>query len=202
MKQLSSKTRSVRVALRVRRFATALWGLTPKALSRMLLKLFRNGESLLSFAIRYLCLWRLAKTCGSKVIVFPHVYFLEPSKLALGTNVSIHQFCYLDAHGGIDIGDDVAIAHGCSVLSSDHQIDDLEGCIKDAPSIPGKVSIGSGSWLGAGVRVLKGVTIGPGAVLAAGCVVTRDISENTVAGGVPAKPLRQRRMLTPEGEAR
>ncbi len=59
MKQVSSQTRFVRVALPVRRFATGLWGLMPKALSRKLLKLLRNGESLLSFAIRHLCLLRL-----------------------------------------------------------------------------------------------------------------------------------------------
>ena len=57
--------------------------------------------------------------------------------------------------------------------------------------LPAPVRIGDDAWLGANVTVLPGVTIGNGAVVAAGAVVSRDVEENTVVGGVPARVLRR-----------
>lgn len=59
-------------------------------------------------------------------------------------------------------------------------------------SAPEPTTIGHAAWVGDGVTVLPGVTIGDGAVCAAGAVVTQDVAPFTIVGGVPAKPIRRR----------
>ncbi len=63
----------------------------------------------------------------------------------------------------------------------------------DREALPGfKVVIGNDVWIGSGVMIMDGVTIGDGAVIAAGAVVTKDVAPYTIAGGVPAKPIKKR----------
>lgn len=187
-----SKTRLVRVMLAIRPFAIGIWHLLPRMISPAVLRCVRNGESPVSYGLRYLALHRLAASCGEKVVVFPQVYIRYIERLSVGTNVSVHQFCYLDAEGGIQIGNDVAIAHGCSILSADHKIDGVDTTLKDAPSVLEQVIVGDDVWIGAGCRILRGVRIGPGSVIAAGAVVTKDVPERAVVGGVPARLIRYR----------
>lgn len=189
---MRSRHAIVRYLMSVRPLTVALWRVVPRPCARYLLRLFRNSESALGFGIRYLCLTRLCKACGEKVIVFPSVYLLRLENLELGTNISIHEFCYIDAHGSVRIGDDVAIAHNSSIVSTDHEIDGASGCIKDLRVIPAPVDIGSNVWIGCGARILKGVRVADGSVVAAGAVVTKDVSENTIVAGVPARFVRRR----------
>ena len=57
-------------------------------------------------------------------------------------------------------------------------------------SFPAPIHIGRDVWIGANAVILPGITIGDGAVIAAGAVVTKDVPENTVAGGVPARVIK------------
>lgn len=167
-----------------------IWCLTPKFLSKQILNLFRNGTSILSFGLRYLALYRLSKSCGEKVIVFPGVHIKNPQNLELGTNISIHEMSYIDAFGGIKIGDDVAISHGVSIISFDHDLS-IGKIFKDAPPKIGQIVIKNNVWIGAGVKILKGVVIENNCVLAAGSLVNRSCSKNSIIGGVPAKILKK-----------
>lgn len=113
--------------------------------------------------------------------------------LTIGDGTWIHPRCQLNAYlAEIKIGSNVQIAPNCALYCYDHGF---------APDVPideqplqtkGDIIIEDEAWLGVGVTVLSGVRIGRGAVLGAGSVVTRDIPDNAIASGVPAKVLKIR----------
>ncbi len=105
----------------------------------------------------------------------------------VGDNVFINSNCTMQDQGGIYIGDNVLIGHNACLLTLNHN----ENPEKRANLIPSPIKIGNGVWLGSNVTVLPGITIGDGAIIAAGAVVTRDVDENTIVAGVPAKVMRK-----------
>lgn len=114
---------------------------------------------------------------GADVIVFPE------GELRLGSSF-INSDCRIRCHGAISIGDGCALSHDVTIMDGDaHEIDGSRGV---AP-----VTICDHVWLGTRVTVLKGVTVGEGAVVAAGSVVTRDVPPHTLVGGVPARVIRR-----------
>jgi acetyltransferase-like isoleucine patch superfamily enzyme len=86
----------------------------------------------------------------------------------------------------ITIGDDVIIAENVTIRDSDSHT--IEGGRGDGD--PG-IHIGDHVWIGLNSTILKGVTIGSGSVIAAGAVVTRNIPPHALAGGVPARVIRE-----------
>jgi len=116
------------------------------------------------------------------------------SILRIGTGTAINESNNIRASGGtITIGRKCLIAQFVSIIASNHTID-AEGDMMDLPwSLKDNfVTIGDNVWVGAGTIILPGVTIGNGAVIAAGSVVTRDVGENEVYAGSPARLLRKR----------
>ena len=105
----------------------------------------------------------------------------------LGEGVFINAGCRFQDQGGIFIGDRALIGHNCVIATLNHNMDPA----KRANLIPAPVHIGADAWLGANVTVLPGVSIGDGAVVAAGAVVTKDVPARTVVGGVPAKVIKE-----------
>lgn len=106
--------------------------------------------------------------------------------LSIGCGTFINMGCTFQDWGGIKIGDGCLIGHNCTICTVNHSKDPLNRA--DMTCSP--VTIGHGVWIGANVTVLPGVTIGDGAIVAAGAVVTKDVAPNTIAGGVPAKKLK------------
>jgi acetyltransferase-like isoleucine patch superfamily enzyme len=109
-------------------------------------------------------------------------------KLRIGTDCQITAPLYVDLNAEITIGNEVALAHHVVLVTSTHDIGTGTrrcGTLRSAPIV-----IEDGCWIGAGVTILPGVTIGRCSVIAAGAVVASDIPANTLAGGVPAKPIR------------
>ena len=107
----------------------------------------------------------------------------QGSTLTLGHGF-INDGVTIDCFSGIRIGNGVAISKNVVIRDSDtHQV-----CGSGPKTAP--IAIGNHVWIGMGAMVLKGVTIGDGAVIAAGSVVTRDVPPATLAGGVPARILR------------
>lgn len=142
-------------------------------------------------AARYCLLKRLSRRCGDNVMIGPGVEIRYPERLAVGSNVSIHRQCYLDAYGGIEIGDDVSIAHQSSLVSFEHTWSDDSLPIRDNPLVTGAIRIARDVWVGCGCRILSGVDIEGRSVIAAGSVVTRDVPAGTIVGGVPARPIKR-----------
>ncbi len=170
----------------------AFYALFPKRLQRRLLVRYRKTPGVRGLVLRYALLKNLARKVGDNVSVQPDVYLFNVENLSIGSNVSIHPMCYIEAYGGVEIGSDVAIAHGVTVMAVSHGFSELDVLIKDQPLIPQPIRIEDNVWLGAKAVILGGNTVGTGSVIAAGAVVTADVAPNTVAAGVPARPIRQR----------
>ena len=162
-----------------------LVGLLPTKLISFLFHLSRGISGKIGILIRYLLLSNLAKCCGENVVIKENVYIYSPNKIEFGDNVSIHPLCYLDASGDIYIGDNVSIAHSTSIMTTNHSWENKEIPIKYNAIDCGKVTIHSDVWIGCGVRILAGVEIFSHSIVAAGCVVTKDVSSDTLVAGVP-----------------
>jgi len=107
------------------------------------------------------------------------------SRLSIGEHTFINVPCFIEANAPLHIGKSVGIGHHTVFITSNHEVGTSEarmGKLKPAP-----VSIGDGAWIGAHVTVLPGVTVGSGAVVAAGSLVTRDVPANAKVAGVPAR---------------
>lgn len=105
----------------------------------------------------------------------------------IGKRVFINAGCKFQDQGGIFIGDDVLVGHNCVIATLNH-VEDPE---HRGDLIPEPVRIGDKVWIGANVTILPGVSIGEGAILAAGAVVTKDVKPCMVVGGIPAKELKK-----------
>mgnify|MGYP001811722727 CR=1 FL=1 len=112
--------------------------------------------------------------------------------ISFGDHCSLNPFSIVYGHGGVRIGDGVRIAaHSIIVPGNHNQTVDGEPMHTAGTTMQG-IDIADHVWLGAGVRVLDGVTIGSNAVVGAGSVVTRSVPENATVGGVPARLIKQR----------
>ncbi len=107
--------------------------------------------------------------------------------LQIGANTVIGPRVMLDARGGITLGASVNVSGGVQMQTAKHLVDDPDFAAVDAPIV-----VGDRVWIGMGATILGGVTLGEGAVVAAGAVVTSDVPPFTVVGGVPARVLRER----------
>lgn len=110
------------------------------------------------------------------------------TRLSFGRRCLVNVGCFFDLGASITIGDGVALGHQVMILTTSHAFGPAE--FRAGPTYTKPVVIQDGAWLGARVLVLPGVTIGAGAVVAAGAVVTRDIPANALVAGVPAHPIR------------
>jgi acetyltransferase-like isoleucine patch superfamily enzyme len=119
--------------------------------------------------------------------------------ISIGEDCSINCFSVLYGHGGLAIGDNVRIAAHTIIVPANHIFNDPGTPIwRQGLSTIG-VTIEDDVWIGAGVRILDGVTVGRGSVIAAGAVVTQSLAAMGVYGGVPAKAISWRGNCSPEG---
>jgi acetyltransferase-like isoleucine patch superfamily enzyme len=113
--------------------------------------------------------------------------------IEIGNGTWIHQKCNLTAAvAAIKIGADVMVAANSSFYPHNHSIVAGIPIVRQPVITKGSIIVGNNSWIGTHVVVLGGVTIGEGAVIGAGSVVTRDIPANAVALGVPARVVKMR----------
>lgn len=167
----------------------------PKKIRIKMFEFFRGIKGKKGIAIRYILLKTIAKQCGENVVIYPDVYLFDIQNLSLGNNVSIHPMSYLDSgtKGQIIIGNDVSIAHSVTILGFNHKYDNLEIPIKDQGNNEYNTIIEDNVWIGAKATILAGRTIREGSVVAANCVVSKDVGKNTIVGGIPNKILKERK---------
>jgi len=160
----------------------------PRFVYRWIYNLVEPFPGVVFVLIRYVAASRLCRRLGSNVYIANYVELRNVSRLVVGSNVSFQKGCYIDAIGGIDIGDDVSIAHYCSIVSFEHTWNDLSLPIRSNPLRLESITIASDVWIGAGARVLAGARIPTRCVVAAGAVVTKrlDSSDGALIAGVPA----------------
>jgi acetyltransferase-like isoleucine patch superfamily enzyme len=122
-------------------------------------------------------------TIHESVAVFTPLYINYGKNTRIGKNVFINFDCTFLDLGGIIIEDNVLIAPKVSLLSEGHPI-----APEDRQSLMvGKIHIKMNVWIGANATILPGVTIGENSIVAAGAVVSKDVPDNVVVGGTPAK---------------
>ena len=114
---------------------------------------------------------------------------LSPEKIKIGKNVAysfaVSGGLYIQAKNGIEIGDDVLIAPGVKIVSTNH--DEVTFNATEEPPIV----IGDHCWLGSNSIILPGVTLGKHVIVGAGAVVTKSFPDGVILGGVPAKVIRK-----------
>ncbi len=118
--------------------------------------------------------------------LFPPFYTDCGQNITIGQRTFINMGCSFQDWGGITIGDDCLIGHNCTICTVNHSKDpDRRADMTCSP-----VNIGNKVWIGANVTILPGVSIGDRAIIAAGSVVTKNVSPGTVVAGVPAKTIK------------
>lgn len=132
----------------------------------------------------------LSQILGKKVqdvAVFTPIYINYGKHINIGKNVFINFDCTFLALGGITIEDDVLIGPKVSLITENHPLNpkDRKGLIARP------ILIKKNAWIGTNATILPGVTIGENAVVAAGAVVSKDVPDNSIVGGIPAKIIKE-----------
>lgn len=113
-------------------------------------------------------------------------------KLVIGDNVGLSEGCFIQVRGDVIVGDNVIIGPGAMILSENHIFADRGELIRLQGVKRSGVIIRDDVWIGAGAKILDGVTINRGAIIATGAVVTKTVLEYEIITGVPGKLLKER----------
>ena len=124
---------------------------------------------------------------GENSVVYGSSHLREPHKIIIGNHSSIGDSCVLDGRSGLTIGNSVNISTGAWIWTLQHDPNDPNLTATGAP-----VVIEDYAWISSRTTILPGVTIGKGALVAAGAVVTKSVEPYTIVGGVPAKKIGDR----------
>lgn len=126
------------------------------------------------------------RLCGARIapksLVYHGFWVLSPWKMTIGKSSVVGDHAILDARGGLTIGENVNLSTNVAIWTGQHNYQSPDFGYEEGP-----VRVGDYAWLSFRTTLLPGVTIGEGAVVAAGAVVTKDVAPYTVVAGVPAK---------------
>lgn len=121
------------------------------------------------------------------------IIYCQNGDVEIGENANIGSNCQIFSARNVQIGKNVLIAAYTYLVGGGHIYEDTELPIIEQGRTASGIKISDNVWLGASVKVLDGVTIGEGAIIAAGAVVTGDIPAFAIAGGIPAKVIKLRK---------
>lgn len=159
------------------------------------MKKFRIERFLKVKELRRFFIKRRLKSCGKNVVFCSGIKFQVPKGISIGNNVWIGEKSRLSGScGGITIGNNVIFGPEVAIWSSNHNYYSPEALPFDNVNIPKPVVIEDNVWICCRACIAPGVTIGEGAVVGMGAVVTTNIPPGAVVGGNPAKVLKYRDM--------
>lgn len=166
--------------------------LTPELIEARRQAVFRANAYNASFgeapAAREALLAALLGQIGKGVHFEPNFRCEFGSGIIIGNNFYANFDCVMLDGGGIEIGDDVLLGPRVGIYTANHALDAKERALGGCYARP--VRIGSRVWIGGGVEIMQGVTIGDEAIVGAGSVVTRNVPPGVIAAGVPCRVLR------------
>lgn len=144
----------------------------------------------------YFVRWIIYISAGIKIGNGSHIHmgaqFFYPANVEIGKDTIVGQNAFLDGRDKLKIGDHVDIASDVMIYNSEHDINS-----EDFHAITEPVEIGDYSFIGPRVIILAGKKIGKGAIVAAGAVVTKDVPDFAIVGGVPATIIGERKLKDP-----
>lgn len=150
-----------------------------------------NSSCKFCVRIRTWCVRHIFSSVGKKVNIAQGVRFGSGAKIKIGDNSGIGEDCYLVAMAPISIGNDVMIAPQVMFLTGGHKYDDPSLLLREHESLTAPIEIGNDCWIGARAIILPGVKMADRVIIAAGSVVTKDITSSGLYGGNPAKKLKE-----------
>jgi acetyltransferase-like isoleucine patch superfamily enzyme len=115
--------------------------------------------------------------------------------LIIGDNVGIAQNCFIQVRGKVIIGNNVIFGPNVSIFSENHNFSDPDLPVSIQGETRKGVTIEEGVWIGTRSIILDGVTIGKNSIVAAGSVVNKDVPPYSIVGGVPAKVIKNRKLI-------
>jgi acetyltransferase-like isoleucine patch superfamily enzyme len=126
---------------------------------------------------------------GPGCFISPLANFMNARNIFLGSRVGLAHECFIWAgsRATVTVGDHTLIGPGAMVVAHDHKSEVTETPLRLQGSVEHDIRIGMNVWIGHNATVLKGVSIGDCAVVAAGAVVTKDVPAGAVVGGIPAR---------------
>lgn len=139
---------------------------------------------------RWIC-FSLFDQCGKNINVEHGAYFGTGGGIVLGNGSGLGVNCLV--HGPLVIGNNVMMGPDVVILTHSHNIDRVDVPMGQQGSWVRKVTIGNDVWIGMRSIIMPGITIGDGAIIGAGAVVTKDVPDYAVVGGVPARIIRFRK---------
>lgn len=131
--------------------------------------------------------WVYKLRMGTGSVIYNSCEIRDPHRIIIGDQTSIGDHCILDGRGGLTIGNSVNLSTGAWVWTMEHEVNSPDFCSAAAP-----VMIHDYAWLSCRTIILPGITIGKGAVIAAGAVVTKSVDPFAIMAGVPAKRIGER----------
>jgi acetyltransferase-like isoleucine patch superfamily enzyme len=160
-----------------------------------IVNLFLNGLPHAPFANAFKSKLMISRGAqiGERVKLLQGIWVDRFTHLSIGDDVSIAKDVVIVAIGGVQIGDRAMIGYGSKLISAGHNIPDDRGPMRFSGALLKEVVIEKDTWLGTQTVILPGVTIGEGAIVAAGAVVTKNVEPFAMVGGVPAKLIKMRK---------
>ena len=126
-------------------------------------------------------------TIGENSVIYNSCHIRSPQNITIGENTSIGDHCILDGRSGLTIGNSVNLSTGAWIWTMQHDPNDPNFGVKG-----GAVVVEDYAWISSRTSILPGVTIGRGAVIATGAVVTKSVEPFAIMAGVPAKKIGER----------